>query len=389
MKRLLLGLLLGGAPWMAQAGTADVDFGRYLAKYPGMYASAALVHEPRDEIFDAKGDRVGSSVPTYGPDNAFPQTTGRVRLEWHFPFFETEAIPFVSARLWTARAQMGYARGDTEGAIAGAARARGGEPYSDGLTDLELDFGPVLYGSRNWREREATPLSVLLLAGLRIPVGERNADAPNNVGANTFAWRLTLGAHARPAPHWLVDAGLRWQGYAVNQEPAFGAQEPARQGADLAADVTLARRLVPDWYLSASLYARRGDANAYSDVRFAANEPQPDLLMETFPSRDTQHDGGTRELKLDLGAHWFATQRVLVALRWQHPLAGESGEFDLPYLQQLQDCEALPLLGCDPQPNGAAHVDGLGAARVYASDVVWLSASWNFGQGDPWLWVVR
>jgi opacity protein-like surface antigen len=386
MKRLSVPavLALWALPMAVGAQSVNLDFGRYLARYPAMYAAAGLSYDARDEIFDAQGETRGSAAPTYGAGVAFPETRASTQLQWFFPFFETEAIPLISSRLWTARAEFGYARSKTEGAgLKSFIAANDLQEKGDGLADVQLEFGPVLYGSQDWRTRQDTPLSVLMLAGLRIPIGERDPDAPNNVGSNAFAWHVALGAHWRPFSGWFVDLGGRWRSYASNQESAFGGHEPSRQGDDLSVDLSVAARLIWSVYASASLYARRGDDNEYSNSRFANNPPPAGLLMETFPQPGSFRDGGTRELRLDLGAHWFITQRLLATLHYTHPLSGESGEFDLPYVQQLQNCAALG--GCNPQANGSAHVDGLGPARVYASDHFMLGLQWNFKQGDFWL----
>lgn len=383
MRRALL--LLACLPLPASAGEpAVLDFGRYLAKYPAMYATLALSDDPRDEIFDQRGDRRDGVAPTYGPGSRFPERRVQTQLEWFFPFFETEALPLVSSRLWTARATLGYAALAAEGAIADYAAAndlRGAQP---GITDIALQFGPVLYGSRDWRTRTSTPLSVILLGEFSLPVGRRHPDAAVNAGSNVFSYGATLGAYWRPIDGLFLDAGAHWRAYSKNDEPAFDGQEPAHAGAQWRLDATLAARVWQSFYASASYYDGRGAANEYRGVRASPHPPSADPLMETFPDPGTVMDGGTRDRRADAALHWFALQRLRLSLHYVMPLAGASGEFDLPYQQQLQHCISLPA-GCSPQAHGSDHVDGLGEARVFASRYFLLAATWNFGQGDFWL----
>lgn len=375
-----LGLLAACAG--AQAEAPDLGLGRYLSKYPGMYASVQVSRDPRDSVFDQSGEKIDGVLPTYGAGNEFAETRGTLALEWHFPWFETAGIPLVSDRLWSARATLGYARLETQGPIEDAVAEQDGVAKGDGLTDIDLAFGPVLYGSRDWRTRKTTPLSLLLLFNLGLPVGERDPDAPNNVGSNVFSYGATLGGHAQVSG-WLLDAGLAWRGYARNHEPAFGAQEPAQRGDDFVFDATLARRLLRDLYLSVSWHQRSGGDNQYSELRYSANPPPPSLpIYETFPDPGNFHDGGTRLSQLAVGLHGYLGQRLLLSLDYVMPQSGRSGGFDLPYLEQLSDCAALG--GCNPQANGSDPVDGLFSARSYASEYFVLGAQWNFGQGGGW-----
>lgn len=365
----------------AQAQPATLEFGRYLSKYPAMYSTAGFSDNPRDEIFDENGRRTNSVTPTYGAGVAFPEQRGTANLEWHFPWFETEALPFISSRLWSARATLGYAKLATTGPINNFITANKLVEKSDGITDLSLEFGPTLLGSSEWRTRKSTPLSLFLLGYMSLPVGARDADSPNNAGGNVFAFGGTLGAHAQ----WLgflLDAGATYRTYQRNEEPAFGAQEPSRRGEDTALDATLARQIFGPVYLSASLYARQGEANEYSKVRFANNPPNAGAGMDTFPDPGTFRDGGTRELNLGLGAHWFVLPRLRLSLNYWLPQSGKSGAFDLRYLQQQQNCQATN--NCNPQPNGSRPVDGLGSARAYASNLWMLTLTYSHGQGDFW-----
>jgi hypothetical protein len=107
--------------------------------------------------------------------------------------------------------------------------------------------------------------------------------------------------------------------------------------------------------------------------------------MESFPDPRTVEDDGIADRRVDAALHAFLLQRLRLSLHYVMPLGGKSGEFDLPYQQQPRNCIALPV-GCSPTANGADHVDGLGPARVYASSYFMLSATWNFGQGDFWMY---
>jgi hypothetical protein len=218
---------------------------------------------------------------------------------------------------------------------------------------------------------------VLLLAEVRLPIGARDASAPNNVGDSTFAYGGRLGAHWQPQGFlagFLLDTGVRYRVYAADQEPAFGAQAPTQQGADLSVDATLARRLWRGLYAQVSYTLRDGADNEYRNVRFAANPPAPGALMDTFPDPSAQRDRGTREQRLQFGLGGFITQRIWLGAQYAHPLDGRSGGFDLPYRQQLQNCSALGT--CNSTPTGSAHVDGLGSARAFASDYFLVSLRW-------------
>ncbi len=379
-RRRLAALLL--MPGVAAAQPPDaLEFGRYLSKYPGLYFQSTLSHNPRDRVFDDDGRRVDTVTPAYGPGNEFPESRVTAEFDWHLPLFESEKIPFVSSRLWNARAALGYARTKTEGPIGGAANEAGGPRAKSGVTDLEIAFGPVLYGSADWRSRSATPLSVLLLGEVRLPIGARDPDSPNNVGDSVYAFGARLGAHWQPQGvlgGFLLDTGLRYRAYASDQEPAFGAQAPAQAGRDLSFDATLARRLWRGLYAQTSYYFRDGADNEYRNVRFAANPPSADPLMDSFPDSGTQRDRGSREQRLQFGVGGFVTQRLWFGVQYAHPLSGRSGSFDLPYRQQMQGCVVLG--NCNPTPNGSAHVDGIGSARAYASDQWLLSVRFSPGE---------
>jgi hypothetical protein len=385
MKRLFA-CALAFVPWTAVAGDpALLEFGRYLAKYPAMYSTLALSHDSRDEIFDAQGHRRDGVAPTYGPGSRLPQRRADLQLEWFFPFFETEAIPLVSSRLWTARADLGYEQNGAVGPIADYASANAAKDEQSGITDVTLHFGPVLHGSHNWRGEPATALSIVLLGDASIPIGRRHPDAATNAGSNVFSYGATLGAYWRPVRGVFLDAGAHWRAFGGNEEPAFNAQEPTQNGAQLSFDATLAIKIWGDFYASGSFFDLRGEPNEYRNVRSSPNPPSADLLMESFPDPGSVRDAGIRDRRAGAALHWFALPRLRLSLHHVIPLSGRSGEFDLAYQQQPASCGLLPLLGCSPAANGSDHVDGLGAARVFASRHWMLSATWNWGQGDLWL----
>lgn len=367
------------------AGTAAanpdllLDSGRFLAKYPGLTVGLSLLRDPRDQTFGSDGRRQAGVAPTYGPGSEFPLTRATVDLDWHFPLLETEALPLVSSRLWNARAVIGYADTSTKGPIADAAVAQGAPSSKSGIHDIDLAFGPVLYGSRDWRTRSVTPLSLILLGELRLPVGAQDPDAPNNAGDGVFAWGGRLGGHWQPQTPWLqgfrLDAGVRARWYEADQEPAFNAQTPTQTGRDLAFDATLARRIWRGVHAQVSYYLRDGAANEYRNIRSTPNPPEASLLQEAYPDPAPLRDGGSREQRLQLGLGVFITQRLWLAFAWTHPLSGRSGGVTVPYLQQGTDCRALG--NCMPREIGSDAIDGLGGARSFASDTVLLSLRWQ------------
>ncbi|WP_293370536.1 transporter [Nevskia sp.] len=377
----LAALALLPAATAVQAASPDLllDSGRFLAKYPGLTIGSTVLHDPRDEIFDRDGRRQSGVAPNYGAGSEFPLTRATVDFDWHFPLFETEALPFVSSRLWNARAVLGYADTSTKGPIAAAAVAQGAPSSKSGIHDVDLAFGPVLYGSRNWRNRAATPLSLILLGELRLPIGAQDPDSPNNAGDAVFAWGGRLGGHWQPQTPWLqgfrLDAGVRARWYAADREPAFNAQTPARTGRDLEFDATLARRLWRGVHGQVSYYHRDGQANEYRRIRTTANPPDADPLQETFPDPAPLRDAGTREQRLQFGLGAFISQRLWIAFAYTRPLAGRSGGVTVPYRQQGVDCVALG--NCLPRDNGSDAIDGLGRARAYASDSLLLSLRWQ------------
>lgn len=376
---LLAGLAVAMVPEAVASPDLLLDSGRFLSKHPGMTVGLSLLHDPRDASFGSDGRRRRGVAPAYGPGSEFPLTRLTADFDWHFPMFETEALPFVSSRLWNARAMLGYAETSTKGPIGDAAIAAGGPSSKSGIHDLDLAFGPVLFGSRDWRSRSSTPLSLILLGELRMPIGAQDPDAPNNAGDSVFAWGGRLGGHWQPQTAWLrgvrIDAGLRLRWYEADQEPAFNAQAPTQAGRDLEFDATLARRLWRGVHGQVSYYFRDGQASEYRRIRATAQAPAAGPLQDSFPDPAPLRDGGSREQRLQFGLGAFLTPRLWLAFAYTHPLAGRSGSVTVPYQQQPADCQAFD--GCQPRPNGSDVVDGLGRGRSYASDSVLLTLRWQ------------
>lgn len=372
-----LGMLVCGP--LAAHPDLLLDSGRYLARHPGLTVGLSLLHDPRDRSFGADGQRQPGVAPAYGPGSEFPLTQVTVDLENHFPLFEAEALPFVSSRLWTARAMFGYAETATRGPLGAAAVADGAPASKSGIHDLDLAFGPVLFGSQDWRSRSATPLSLILLGELRVPIGAQDPAAPNNAGGGVFAWGARLGGHWQAQNPQLrglrLDAGLRLRWYEADQEPAFNAQTPTQTGRDLEFDATLAQRLWRNVHAQVSYYRRDGSANEYRRIRSSAQPPAAGPLQDSFPDPAPLRDAGSREQRLQLGLGAFLTPQLWLSVAWTRPLAGESGRITVPYLQQPAGCEALG--SCRPTANGSDVVDGLGNARTYASDSVLLRLRWQ------------
>jgi len=376
---LLAGLAAATIPETIASPDLLLDSGRFLSKHPGMTVGLSLLHDPRDASFAADGRRQHGVAPAYGAGSEFPLTRLTADFDWHFPMFETEALPFVSSRLWNARAVLGYAETSTKGPIGDAAIAAGGPSSKSGIHDLDLAFGPVLFGSRDWRSRSSTPLSLILLGELRVPIGAQDPDAPNNAGDSVFAWGARLGGHWQAQTAWLrgtrLDAGLRLRWYEADQEPAFNAQAPTQAGRDLEFDATLARRLWRGVHGQVSYYFRDGQASEYRRIRATAQPPAAGPLQDSFPDPAPLRDGGSREQRLQFGLGAFLTPRLWLAFAYTHPLSGRSGSVTVPYQQQLSGCEAFD--SCQPRANGSDVVDGLGRARSYASDSVLLTLRWQ------------
>lgn len=376
------------------AGTAQAEappqLGRYLPLYPALYVQTNISVDQRDAVFTASGKEQRTAVPSLSGSSSLPEQRLDTMLAWTFPLFET--LPFSASRLYTARIHLGYASDKAKGALADFARDTSDDAStqadslrtsSSGLTDLMLEFGGWLYGSSNWRERSDTPFAVLLLGGLRMPVGQYDRDAPANPGSNTLAVHGRLGLYSTPWQNAHLDAGLGYRRYFKNQDPAFGGLAPSNQGNDLSWDVSLAQRLMPGFYIAGFADGRHGKTNAYSP-RFAPNAPPPPLASDNFPTPGSYRDDGTELLRAGASLYGFVSQHWLLGLHYARPLSGKSGEFDLPYSNRTPAGCTVGSTGCNVTAGGTVHVDGLGTARVFASDSFTLSLQYNFGQGDSY-----
>lgn len=384
-----LGRFLGYAALALTASVQAVEdaelqrFGRYLPLYPGLYANASLAHDPRNAVFDQNGDERGSTTPNSAGNSEFPETRAALSFQWYFPMFESDALPFFSGRLHTARMTFRAVSNDTEGDLDTFIDNNGLENNASGVGDLTLEFGSFLLGSENWRERKTTPFALLALVGVTLPTGEYDVDAPTNAGSNEFSFHGGLGAHWQPADGWLVDGGLAYKTFDNNEEPAFGAQAPAQLGDLVLADLSVARRLPHGLYLSGFLEYQDGDANEYKNPRFAVNPPVPAAGMENVPTPGRFKDDGTSLLTAGVSLNGFLAQNWLAGVHVIAPLNGESGEFTLPFSSQVAGCRLLN--NCMPAPSGqSVTVDGLGGARSYASNIVMVTLGYSFGRGDPW-----
>jgi hypothetical protein len=393
MRRALpvaFALLAGG---VASAQDAVPQFGRYMPLYPGMYFNGGYLQDERDAVFDQNGDRRESAAPSAGGQTAFPQKTLFGSFLWHFPLFESYGLTFVSSRTHLARVSFSYTETQTDGALAAFAadatddnstEADRLENDGSGNGDLTLEYGSYLLGSPapQWRERTRAPFAVVALAGLNLPFGAYNRDAPISAGSNTAWLQGRLGLHWQPLPGTLVDVGAAYREYFQNQDAAFGRQMPTEQGNDRFADLSVAQHVFSGFYLAAFATQRKGNANMYENPRFAPNPPAPAPTTSMAPAPGTYHDAGTALETVGASVSWFVTQRWLAALHYVHPRSGRSGEFDLPYEEHAPAGCKTGASGCTTTPADVVHVDGLGPARTYASDRLLLTATYNFGLGD-------
>ncbi|MGH8454281.1 MAG: transporter, partial [Nevskiales bacterium] len=322
----LIAVLLAGLTGAATATEAPQPqpFGRYMPLYPGMYVNTSLGHDPRDSVYDQNGDKEDTATPRLAGSNEFPETRAALAFNWYFPMWESDQFRFFSSRLHTARMTFRAADTETRGSLENFISANGLENNASGIGDLTLEFGSFLTGSDNWRERKTTPFSVLALVGVTVPSGEYDADAPTNTGSNAYAFHGTLGLHWQPSDGWLFDGGLTWKTFDNNEEPAFGANEPAQLGDLLIADASLTRRVLGNFYLSGFLQYQDGDANQYENPRFAVNTPPTPIGREgTEPVPGQYRDDGTQLLSAGLSFNWFVTQDWLAGLHVVAPLDGE------------------------------------------------------------------
>lgn len=387
--------LLASGPLAAQdVPNPAPEFGRYLPLYPGQYLDVQVIRDPRDELFAADGRRIDTASPavTDRPGNTeMPRTDLIATLTWHFPFFEDYQIPFISSRTWLASVRIGYADMDTTGGLNAFINDDSDDEGTDaddlrnngaGVRDLEFTFGTFLLGSENWRTRERTDFALRTTIGMRWNTGQYDRDAPTSAGSNAIAFDLGLAAHWQPLTRTFVDAGARLREYIKNQDPAFGALAPTQQGDDLFLDVSLAHLFPNGLAVTAFGTHRDGDPNAYTNVRFAPNPPEPGTGGDNYPTPGTYFDDGTELTTVGLGLTWFATQDLTLGLHWTHPTSGRSGEFTLPYTDR-QPAGCTPgSVGCTTTEGETIVTDGYGPGRVFASDRFALSLTYHFGEGD-------
>lgn len=381
---LVMALLAG--PAAAEAPR----LGAYAPLHPGLYAHTSLRHDARDASFDADGQRVRGVAPASGGETRFPQSALTLALEWHLPLFELQEVPFFSGRHHLVRVQMQQVQTEARGALVDASglpvEARGRE--GSGLGDLQVDVGSFLFGSpvgsRNGREGPALPWALQLRLGVDIPFGVYARDAPVSAGDNTWAYRAALGAHARPWQGALLDLGLRWQTYGVNEEPLFGALAPRQRGSSVALDLSLSQRLAPGWHLGVYGEAMQGADNRYRNPRFSVPSPVPPAGTEAVPVAGDYRDDGIRSVRAGLSLYRFVGQRWVAGLHADGAISGRSGAFDLPYENRRPAGCQPGAIGCTVSAGETVRVDGLGPARAYASTRYHLSLRYQFGLGDPY-----
>jgi hypothetical protein len=385
MNRVWAGLasaLLLGASAAAFATTPRLA--PYMPLHPGLYASGSLLHDPRDRSFTAGGGRVDGVAAASGGETRFPLTALALGFEWHFPLFEMQDLPFFSSRSHFARVGLQQVRTETRGLLA-AVIAEPDRRLSDegsGIGDLQIDLGSYLVGGGDWRQREAVPFALQLRLGVVVPFGVYDRNAPVSAGDNAWAYRVGLGAHARPWAGALLDAGLHWQGFGVNEEPLFGALAPRQRGDEIWVDLSLSQRLAPGWHLAVHTEAMRGGVNRYRNPRFSVPAPTPPAGAESAPVPGDYRDGGTRARRAGVSLYRFLGARWLAGLHADAALDGRSGEFDLPYENRSPAGCQPGASGCNVSPGESIRVDGLGGARRYASPRLHLSLAYQFGLGD-------
>jgi hypothetical protein len=387
---LLAAAVLACAPARAQELP---QLGRYLPLYPGMYFHGGYAHDERDASFDQRGVKRDTAAPNAGGETAFPERTLHGSFLWHFPLFESYGLLFVSGRTHFARVSFSYTDTSTTGALAAFAA----DPSDDNSTeadklenegsgngDLVLEYGSYLIGSPapQWRAGWRGPFALRASGAASLPFGVYNRDAPISAGSNTAWVQGRIGAHYRPWPNTLVDAGAAYREYFQNYDAAFGRTAPTEQGDDKFADVSVAQRVLPGLYLGGFASRRVGAPNMYENPRFAPNAPPPTATTSMAPAPGNYFDGGTALTVHGVSVSYFVAQRWLAALHYARPAAGRSGEFDLPYNEHSPAGCKNGATNCTTTPAGVVRVDGQGAARSYASDRLMLTVTYNFGQGD-------
>jgi hypothetical protein len=380
------------------AQEAPPQMGRYMPLYPGLYFQGGYAQDERDASYDRQGRDRNSAVPTVNGRTAFPEKSISNVFTWHFPMFESQNLTFFSSRTHLARVTLRYVDTETEGALAAFIQSPPADAPTEttllrnsgsGVGDLTAEFGSFLYGASTpgWRERERTPFAVVALIGLNVPFGVYDRNAPANAGSNTTWIQGRLGVHWQPWLHAFVDAGAGYRKHYRNYDPSFGALAPAVQGDEISADLSLAHRVLPGLYATAFAQWRDGDANQYQNPRFAPNAPPADdqnplLPEDNFPTPGTYFDDGTGLTVLGLSLKYFISQRWLAALHYSQPRSGKSGQFLLPFTNREPAGCTIGTVGCTTYPGDTVLVDGLGPARSYSSDRLMLSLSYNFGLGD-------
>lgn len=390
--------LLAAAAALPIAGAATAaepppQFGRYMPLFPGLYITGGYAQDDRDSVYDQTGEKRDSASPSAGGSTAFPEKTVTTEFLWHFPMFEAAALPFISSRTYFARAALSYTETRTEGRLAvfaadpsddNATEADKLENNGSGIGDLTLEFGGYLYGSPSpgWRARERTPLAVLTSLAVNLPYGNYNRDAAISSGTNTTWAQARVAAHWQPWLGGFVDAGYAYRAYFQNYDAAFGRTMPTDPGDDQLIDASLAQRVLPGLYAGAFATRRTGAANRYESPRFAVNPPPPTQTTSMSPVPGYYYDDGVSLTTAGLSLSYFVTQRWLAALHYTRPLAGSSGEFDLPYEEHSPAGCKDGATNCSLAPAGSVHVDGLGQARAYASDRLMLTLTHSFGLSD-------
>jgi hypothetical protein len=386
---LLTALLTGGGAHAQELP----QLGRYMPLYPGMYFHGGYTQDDRDTAFDQQGRERDTASPNTGGPTAFPEKTVSGSFLWHFPMFESYDLLFVSSRTHLARVSFSYTKTAADGALADFAadasddnstEADKLEDDGSGNGDLVLEFGSYLLGSPapQWRQGWRGPIAVQATGSASLPFGRYNRDAPVSAGSNTAWIQGRIGAHYRPWPNTLVDAGAAYREYFQNYDAAFGRTAPTQQGDDKFADFSLAQRVLPGLYVGGFAARRVGAANMYENPRFAPNAPPPTATTSMAPAPGNYFDQGTSLTVYGASLNYFVTQRWLAALHYAIPVAGRSGEFDLPYNEHSPAGCKNGALNCTTTPEGVVRVDGLGPARSYASDRLTLTVTYNFGQGD-------
>jgi Putative MetA-pathway of phenol degradation len=382
--------LHGGA---ARAQELPPELGRYMPLYPGLYVDAGFAQDERDRSFDRNGHSQASATPQApGGRTAMPEDRGFATFTWHFPAFESYAIPFISDRTYLARMTLRYADTRTEGALKdfidddsddARSEADGLKNNGSGVGDLTLELGSFLAGSRDWRTRERSPFALLLVAGVNVPTGVYEREGPNSAGTNTWWFQGRLGLHWQPWDGGYVDAGAAYRDYLNTDEAMFGGLAPFKQGDDRFYDVGYSQRLWRDLYAGMTFGFRYGDANVYRDPQYAPNAPpHPDSNTDTYPTPGHYRDDGTEIKTRTSSLYWFITQRWLAALHYTHPQDGRSGQFLLPFSTRSPTGCTPGAVGCTVGTGQTVLVDGMGPARAFSTEYLTLTITHNFGLGD-------